>query len=304
MYLKFFEMHELPFTLAPNIDYFCDLPGHHTALNVLLVSLRSGEGFVKTIGEVGTGKTLLCRKLLNCLDENFVTAYIPTPDLTPDDLRRTLARELGLKPRRNMDQHELFTLISKKLITLKAAGKPVVLLLDEAQSLPNESLEALRLLTNLETETSKLLQVVLFAQPELDYRLNKRDLRQLRQRITNSYQLQPLTRTDVGIYLHHRLTIAGAQEPTQLFSKQAVDMLYRSSRGIPRLINIIAHKALMAAYGRGKSKVRRPEMKQAIRDTEDVTKPSLLNRRSLAYGIALLVGTFIALKLRIIAGVQ
>ncbi len=270
MYLEHFKLTTLPFTLTPNTDFYCDLPGHQAALNVLLVSLNSGEGFIKIVGEVGSGKTLLCRKLLNSLDEDqYVTAFIPNPDLTPKGLRKLLAHELGIDIENYYDQNHILDLINEQLLEFNRQGKRAVLLLDEAQALSDECLEAVRLLTNLETESTKLLQVVLFGQPELDERLNKPSLRQLKQRICFSYNLQPIKRTELEDYIQHRLTKAGHTYGT-LFTKKACNLLFKSSRGLPRVINILCHKALMVAYGRGQRKIDHKAMQLAIKDTEDV----------------------------------
>jgi MSHA biogenesis protein MshM len=272
MYLEHFKFKELPFTITPNVGFFCNLKGHHEALNTLLFSLRSGEGFIKIIGEVGAGKTLLCRKLLDSLDGNYFTAYIPNPDLNPVELRKALARELGIEPTALQDQHELLSVINNRLLALHAADKQIVLLIDEAQALPPESLETLRLLTNLETETTKLLQVVLFGQPELDERLNQTNFRQLKQRISFSYYLPLMTREDLDSYLFHRLATAGYTYGT-LFTDKARKALYRASNGVPRIVNILCHKALLAAYGRGEDKVTHKIIRVAVKDTEATRMP-------------------------------
>ncbi len=278
MYLEYFKFKELPFTITPNIGFFCHLKGHQEALNTVLFSLRSGEGFIKIIGEVGSGKTLLCRKLLDSLDGDFVTAYIPNPDLNPIELRKALARELGIDPRSLQDQHELLTYINDRLLSLHADGKHIVLLIDEAQAIPPESLETLRLLTNLETETTKLLQVVLFGQPELDERLDQPSFRQLKQRISFSYYLPLMNRDDLDSYLFHRLATAGYTFGA-LFSDRARNILFKASQGVPRIVNILCHKALLVAYGRGEDRVSTQAMKLAIKDTDiaySSSKPLLL----------------------------
>ena len=267
MYLDHFKFNETPFGLTPHLGFFCQLKGHQEALNVLLFCLRSGEGFIKIVGEVGSGKTLICRKLLDSLDDEFVTAYIPNPDLQPIELRTAFARELGVDSIDSKDQHELLSRINERLIYFHELGKRVVLLIDEAQALPAESLEALRLLTNLETEKSKLLQVVLFGQPELDDLLNQSRLRQLKQRITFSYYLPTLNREDLDTYLFHRLSIAGYTMGS-LFNKKSRDVLFRASKGIPRIVNILCHKALLIAYGKGEHKINHKIMKLAVKDTE------------------------------------
>lgn len=267
MYLDYFKFNELPFGLTPNVGFFCQLKGHQEALNVLLFSLRSGEGFIKIIGEVGLGKTLLCRKLLNSLGEDYVTAYIPNPDLNSLELRKAIARELGVEFSASQGHHELLTLLNDKLLELHKAGKRIVVIIDEAQALPLESLEAVRLLTNLETEKTKLLQVVLFGQPELDRHLDQPNLRQLKQRITFSYYLPLLSVEEMDMYLFHRLAIAGYTSGT-LFTKKARNILYKASKGVPRIINILCHKALLLAYGCGESRVTPNMMKLAIRDSD------------------------------------
>lgn len=271
MYLEHFKFTEMPFGLTPNLTFFCGLRGHEEALNVLLFSLRSGEGFIKIIGEVGAGKTLLCRKLLDILSDDYVTAYIPNPDLNPTELRRALARELGVDLTHLQDQFELLNLIHNKLLELHNENKRVVLLIDEAQALPLESLETLRLLTNIETEKTKLLQVVLFGQPELDEHLANRQLRQLEQRITFSYYLPLLSRDDLDTYLIHRLTKVGYSAGS-LFAKNARDILYQSSQGVPRLVNILCHKALLVAYGKGEYQISKNTMSAAIKDSKLYSK--------------------------------
>ena len=284
MYLEHFQLKEPPFTLTPDTDFFFSHGSHQEALNVLLVALKGGEGFIKVTGEVGTGKTLLCRKLLNLVDENIVSAYIPNPFLNPTALRMALAEELGIKFARNIGQHRLLALINERLLELSSEGKQVVLLLDEAQAMPDDSLEALRLLTNLETEKRKLLQVVLFGQPELHTRLSQRKLRQLKQRIVFSYHLCPLDQHALGEYVQYRLHVAGYHGP-EVFTPQAIRLLYRSSRGIPRLVNLLCHKAMMSAFGMGDIRVSKNHLKLAARDTEDVLpeKPRWL---AIASGIA------------------
>lgn len=267
MYLDHFKMTKAPFTLTPNTDFFCELPTHQEALNVLLLSLAQGEGFIKIVGEVGTGKTLLCRILLNCLRDEYVTAYIPNPDQSADGLRFAVASELGVHPEENWTQYQLLDAINQRLLELHRAGKKTVLIIDEAQALPDACLEAVRLLTNLETEERKLLQVVLFGQPELDVKLAQVNLRQLKQRFTFSYDLQPLARHELDKYLNHRLAKSGYTYGC-IFTESAKRGLFRASRGLPRILNILCHKSLLVAYGQGKDQVNRRAVRRAIADTE------------------------------------
>lgn len=267
MYLYHFGLRELPFTLTPNTNFYLGLASHNEALAVLVTALKTGEGFIKVVGEVGTGKTLLCRKVLNELPEHFVTAYIPNPYLNPDELRRAVAVELGVKQAQRMSAQLLTQRIQNRLLELHGQGHSVVLILDEAQALPADSLEALRLFTNLETETRKLLQVVLFAQPELDERLAEQRFRQLKQRITFSYQLRALNAQEVEQYIQHRLQVAG-YKGAALFNRNICQQITQASNGIPRLVNILCHKVLMLTYGQGVYEITSGHVKNAVADTE------------------------------------
>ncbi len=280
MYLNYFQFHEKPFSLTPDTQFFMNQRSHRGALNTLLVALKHCEGFIKIVGEVGTGKTLLCRILLSHLGENsiYVTAYIPNPYLTPEELKAFVAQEIGADYDANMQAHQLMSSIYRRLLQLARQHKQVVLVVDEAQAMPRETIEALRLLTNLETEKRKLLQVVIFGQPELDVLLNRPDLRQLKQRIVFAEYLKPFNYAGVRDYLLHRLQAAGNGNP-HLFSTPAVWLLARGSGGIPRLINILAHKALMVAYGRGDSRVLVRHVSRAIADTSESRWLGRLTRR-------------------------
>lgn len=269
MYLEHFGLTELPFSLTPNTQFFCDLPTHKEALNVLITSLHNGDGFLKITGEVGAGKTLLCRMLLDALDEKFKSAYIPNPDLDPSGIRKALAQELGIEVSGDTNDHDLLNQLTEKLMAFHAEGQQVVLIIDEAQTLSEESLETIRLLTNLQTEKANLMQVVLFGQPELNDRINEPGLWQLKQRIMFSYFIKPLTRDQADAYLCHRLSMAGFTKGS-LMTRQSIDLLHKASRGIPRLINILSHKALMAAFGRDERIVTPRTMRAAIVDTESI----------------------------------
>ncbi len=273
MYLNHFGMAQAPFGLTPNTAFYVDLPTHQQAMEVLQVALAQGEGFIKVTGEVGTGKTLLCRKLLHEAPAHWALAYLPDPNVSPLELKWALALELGLKQSANIDGAQLSQLLQRQLMLLAAQQKQVVLLIDEAQALPDDTLEALRLLTNLETEQRKLLQVVLFGQPELDRRLASYQFRQLRQRISFSYQLSVLNRQQVQCYVQARLQVAGVTQP--LFLPWAQWLLWHYSRGIPRLVNILAHKALMLGYGKGLATIGVRQVWLAVQDTEDA-KPMVV----------------------------
>ncbi|MBU1558774.1 MAG: AAA family ATPase [Pseudomonadota bacterium] len=299
MYLAHFKFDAHPFTLTPNTKFFCDLPTYQEALNTILMSLAQGEGFIKIVGEVGSGKTLLCRLLLDRLQGNTVSAYLPNPDLNGREIYKALASELGLSFPEDADKAQLMRLVNAELISLYQAGKRVVLIVDEAQVLSFESYETIRLLSNIETESDKLLQIVLFGQPELDVQLNQPRLRQLKQRITFSYHLRPLSRDELDAYLSHRLSTAGYTWG-DLFSKSARSLLYKSSQGIPRLINILAHKALLSAYGRKKTAVKVKEMKLAIRDTDSAAQPFWeWGDRLLFWGFNIIVALLVVLSIEI-----
>ena len=272
MYLSHFALRELPFNITPDTQFIFAGNSHQEALNTLLISIRNGEGFVKITGEVGAGKTLLCRRFLSALSGKYLTAYLPNPHVEPRTLLLAIAEELGLKLDLNDHPFRLLKGINKALLDQARQGKPVVLCIDEAQSIPLESMEALRLISNLETEKRKLLHIVLFGQPELDKKLAEKSVRQLRQRITFHYRLKGLLRDELELYLSHRLRVAGYRG-NKLFSDSAIKLIHRASNGIPRVINILAHKALLAAYGEGKYLVDANHLRKAVKDTEDAHLP-------------------------------
>lgn len=267
VYLEHFGLTELPFGITPDTAYAFTTQSHQEGLNTLLVALAGGEGFIKITGEVGTGKTLLCRRLLQALPQAAVSAYLPNPFVSPRTLMLAIAEELGVAVMPSMDDYYLLQRINHALLETAEAGRSVVLLIDEAQAMPLETLEALRLLSNLETEKRKLLQIVLFGQPELDEKLHQPSVRQLLQRIAFHYRLRGLSREEVALYITHRLRVAGYRSEG-LFSSGAVRALYQGSGGTPRLINILAHKALLAVFGEGKQAVKRHHVRQAAKDTE------------------------------------
>jgi MSHA biogenesis protein MshM len=280
MYLRHFSLREAPFSITPDAAFFYPHEGAQAALNTLLVAIRSGEGFLKIVGEVGCGKTVLCRQLLHTLQCECVTAYIPNPDLGPKDLLLALAQELGIRLPQSATRHRLLDALYQCLLGHAAQGRSVVVCIDEAQVIPLRTVESLRLLSNLETEKRKLLQVVLFGQPELDERLAHASVRQLRQRITFQYRLSALTVKEVDHYLAHRLRVAGYRG-SQLFAPSAVRRLHRATRGVPRLINIMAHKSLLLAFGEGLQQVLPRHVRGAAADT-----PVNVTTRWWLYGLA------------------
>ncbi|MFK5926755.1 MAG: AAA family ATPase [Desulfuromusa sp.] len=266
MYEKFYGLKEKPFSLTPDTDFFYRYSGHQEALNVLLVALRNGEGFVHVSGEVGTGKTLLCRQLLKLLQDDCAIAYLPNPLLTPLELYQAISHDLQLNLPADASVQQLCQGIFAELVRLRKIKRPLVVLIDEAQAMPHRSLEALRLLSNLETEKEKLLHIFFFAQPEFEQRLAEDNLRQLRQRITFSYTLTTLHQRELSAYLDHRLQVAGF-DGESLFVPAAVRLLHKASKGIPRVVNLLAHKAMLVAYGKGVRRIDRKMIVMAIEDT-------------------------------------
>jgi len=270
MYRKYFKLREHPFSLTPDTDFWFNAAGHRDAMNVLCAMLRLGEGFIKVSAEIGLGKTLLCRQLLKELDKEFLTAYIPDPQLSPYGLISTVAEEIGAgTPDKFARDGGLMKVIRNRLLNLAKQGIPVVLVIDEAHQLPDVTLEALRLLTNLETEKYKLLQVVIVGQPELDLRLAQPSMRQLNQRISFSCTLSPLSFAATAGYIYHRMHVADCRSELR-FTDAAVRQICKSSRGIPRIINVLCHKSLMVAYGRGQQRITQAHVERAIEDSESI----------------------------------
>lgn len=269
MYLYRFGMKRLPFGLTPDTAFFCPLETHIEALNVLNFGLNSGEALIKIVGEVGTGKTLLCRLLLNQLEKKHFVAYIPYPKLSARELKFSLAKELGIRLNENAREDQISQKIQTRLININKKQGPVVLLIDEAQLLDDECLETLRLFTNLETEQYKLIQLVLLGQPELDKNLSKPNLRQIKQRIVFSYNLKRLNQQQIKTYVEQRLSVAG--KPSIDFSWLANLILTHYSKGIPRLINILCHKALLLSFGQNKQTINTLNLIHAAKDTDAVS---------------------------------
>ncbi|MEM5504570.1 ExeA family protein [Shewanella frigidimarina] len=261
MYKAFYGLNDNPFSIAPNPHYMFLSDRHREALAHLTYGLGETGGFVLLTGEVGTGKTTVSRCLLQQIPDNTDTAFILNPSLTELELLATLCDELEIKYGDNPTLKQLTDLISMYLLNNHKNGRNTVLIIDEAQHLRSEVLEQLRLLTNLETNTKKLLQVILIGQPELQQLLKRQDLRQLAQRITARYHLLPLNKDEIALYVLHRLQVAGRHEP--LFTRKAITALHKHSGGIPRLTNLLCERALMAGYGQAKVPIDHKMVNQA-----------------------------------------
>jgi general secretion pathway protein A len=247
MYTEFYGLREKPFALSPDPRYLFLADSHREALAHLLYGIEHGEGFISITGEVGTGKTTLCRTLLQRIEPGTEVAFIFNPQLSALELLQAINAELGLATE-SLGRRELMEQLNRFLLAKKAEGRRVLLLIDEAQNLAPDTLEQVRLLSNLETDTSKLIQIILIGQPELDAILESPNLRQLRQRISVRWRLSPLGPTETRDYVRHRLRIA-AGAPREIFTELALRELHRRSRGIPRLVNLLCDRALLAGYG-------------------------------------------------------
>jgi general secretion pathway protein A len=263
MYLTFFGLNEKPFAITPDPRYLYLSERHAEALAHLLYGINEAGGFVQLTGEVGTGKTTIVRSLLAQTPKNADIALILNPKMTAPEFLRTICEELGL----DLPEPALTSLkglvdsLSRHLLRAHADGRRVVLLVDEAQNLSPDVLEQVRLLTNLETNTQKLLQIILIGQPELRELLARNELRQLAQRITGRYHLDPLSRAETAAYVLHRLRVAGAT--TEIVTAQALREIFRLSRGVPRLINVICDRALLGAYSLDRHRVTAPLVREA-----------------------------------------
>jgi len=265
MYLEHFNLSERPFSITPNPRFLYMSECHREALAHLVYGLGEGGGFVQLTGEVGTGKTSLCRCLLEQVPDNVDLAVVLNPKVTAFELIATVCDELGIKyPEQDASIKKLTDVLNQYLLEAHTRGRRTVLIIDEAQNLSADVLEQIRLLTNLETSTQKLLQIILIGQPELRTLLQREDMRQLAQRVTARYRLEPLTREETRAYIKHRLHICGATRP--IFKRSAVDRIYKLSGGIPRLINVLCDRALLGAYTEGKLHIDRKIVRQAANE--------------------------------------
>lgn len=287
MYYRYFGLNEAPFSIAVNPRYLFMSARHRDALAHLLYGVGEGGGFVLLTGEVGTGKTTIIRSLLEQLPENTDIAMVFNPALNAGELLGTVCDELGVPYLQ--DTNSLKTLTDSLhhfLLRNHARGRHTVLLIDEAQHLQFDVLEQIRLLTNLETNTRKLLQIILVGQPELRDLLNRPELRQLSQRITARYQLKPLSPEETDAYIRHRLQVAGLPANQTLFPTYVVKAVFRASRGIPRIINVLCDRMLLGAYGQGKTSVDRTLLKQAYNEVLETEEGSQLHSHRYALPIA------------------
>ena len=266
VYLEYYGLTEPPFDITPNPRFLFYSAKHREAFNHLLYGIRERKGFVQMTGEVGAGKTTLCRAMLEQLDRRYATALILNPIMSADELVKAIALEFGL-PVNGLDRLDTLAVINNFLLHQVEHGKETVLIIDEAQDLTDELLEQVRLLSNLETDNRKLLQIILFGQPELRERINNPRLRQLRQRITVRYHLPPLSRQEVNQYVRHRLHVSGGNG-TPYFTRPALWRVHRYSQGIPRLVNAVCDKALLAGFVQQQTRIGYRMVGQAVRELE------------------------------------
>lgn len=266
VYQQYYGLTEAPFDITPNPRFLFYSAKHREAFNHLLYGIRERKGFVQLTGEVGAGKTTLCRAMLEQLDGHYSTALILNPVMSANELMQGIAMEYGL-PVNGLDRLNTVGVINNFLLQQVERGKDTVLIIDEAQDLTDDLLEQVRLLSNLETDNHKLLQIVLLGQPELRDRLNQHRLRQLRQRITVRYHLLPLSRFEVSHYIQHRLDISGAKG-APYFTRPALWRVHRYSGGIPRLVNALCDKALLAGFVKQTDRIDYGMVGTAIRELE------------------------------------
>ncbi len=291
MYYPHFGLKEPPFKITPNTDFFFSGGNRGAVLDALVYAITNGEGIIKVVGEVGSGKTMLCRMLQTILPEKIESIYLANPSVAPEDVLHAIAFELQLKVPKNADRLKVMQLLQAHLLNRHAEGRQVVIFVEEAQGMPLGTLEEIRLLSNLETKQDKLLQIVLFGQPELDTNLSETHIRQLRERITHSFHLEPLGTKDIGEYLILRLRAAGYHGP-HLFSEAAIKKLSASAEGLARRVNILADKSLLAAYADNVYQVTPKHVKAAIQDSEFGRKTT--NYKQYFIGASLLIGLLAA----------
>jgi MSHA biogenesis protein MshM len=282
MYLEHFGLREAPFRITPHTEFFFSGANRGATLEALLYAITAGEGMVKVTGEVGSGKTMLCRVLMERLPQSVETIYLAVPSLTRDEMLAAIAGDLGIETT-GANTTKLVRSLQDKLIDIHSTGRQVVALIDEAHAMPLTTLEEIRLLSNLETGTEKLLQIVLFGQPELDQHLALPHMRQLKERITHSFNLAPLPPRDIKDYLAFRLRAAGYHGP-DLFGPEVLRIIAEASEGLTRRINIFADKTLLAAFAAGTHTVTADHARAAVTDTQIVLMRRESPRRLAAVG--------------------
>ncbi len=264
MYTAFYGLREKPFSLTPDPRFLFLSASHREALAHVLYGIDQGEGFIAVTGEVGTGKTTICRTLLQRLGSDTEVAFVFNPTLSGEELLRAISVEFGLLTE-GRTRAELSDQLNEFLLEANRDGRRVLLIVDEAQNLAPATLEEIRLFSNLETSTSKLIQILLFGQPELDEKLDSRELRQLRQRISVRWKLGPLSAAETREYVEHRLTIASGFH-SSLFTDAALREIHRRSGGVPRLVNLLCDRALLAGYGADERQVGPRTVARAARE--------------------------------------
>jgi type II secretory pathway predicted ATPase ExeA len=267
MYYTHFGLAQPPFRITPDTGFFYSGGNRGPILETLMYAIGQGEGIIKVTGEVGSGKTMLCSMLQSRLPANVETVYLANPSVSPEEILHAIALELQLKPPRDASRLEVMQMLHGHLLERHAQGKQVVMFVEESQSMPISTLEEIRLLSNLETAHAKLLQIVLFGQPELDDNLRQPHIRQLRERITHSFRLNPLKPGEIRDYLNFRLRAAGYRGP-DLFSPPVINAIAKATNGLTRRINLIADKALLAAFAGNTHTLTLEHIKAAVRDSE------------------------------------
>jgi len=270
IYLEHFGLREPPFGITPHTEFFFAGANRGETLDALIYAVANDEGIIKVSGEVGSGKTMLCRMLLEKLPQHIETVYLPTPSLSREEILQAIAHELGLTQQESQ-MHRMMLAIQERLLEIHAAGRRAIVLIDEAHVMPDETLEEIRLLSNLESDRHKLLHIVLFGQPELDERLADKTMRQLRDRITHNFWLAPLHRNDIGNYLMYRMRAAGYRGP-DLFSRRALRIIGKTSGGLTRRLNILADKCLLAAFAAGQHGIEGRHAEAAVRDLQSPSR--------------------------------
>jgi type II secretory pathway predicted ATPase ExeA/septal ring-binding cell division protein DamX len=289
MYNEHFGLRQAPFRITPDTRLFYQGGGRGEILEALLYAIVSGEGIVKVVGEVGTGKTMLCRMLEERLPENVEIVYLANPSLKPDEILQAIALEMNLDVAPGSNRLTVMHAMQQRLLEKHAARRQVVVFVEEAQSMPIETLEEIRLLSNLETKREKLLQIVLFGQPELDQNLNQSNIRQLKERITHSFYLEPLKRNELRDYVNFRMRAVGYRGP-EVFRKSASVSMTRASEGLTRRINILADKALLAAFASDRHEVTLKDVRKAVNDSRFEARRRRATRFALPLGALLLAG--------------